>query len=85
MAKFDANIEQILALDHMGYSVYGLVTSPGKIIVKRESFKEGEMPSHLSGYAGQNAKVARACKGKKGLAWVQCLRDKSRELGTAKA
>jgi len=84
MVKFDANIEQIMALDEMGYSVYGLVTSPGKIIVKRESFEKGEVPPHLSGYLGQNAKVAKACKGKKGLAWVQCLRDKSVELGTKK-
>jgi len=82
--KFDGNIEQLMDLDRRGYSVYGLVTAPGKIIVKRESFPEGEVPPHLKEYVGQNAKVAKACKGKKGLAWIQCLRDKSRELGTAK-
>jgi len=82
--KFDGNIEQLMALDKMGYSVYGLVTSPGKIIVKEESFPEGEVPDHLRDYVGQNAKVAKACKGKKGLAWVECLRRKSVELGTKK-
>jgi len=84
MPKFDASIEQLLELDHRGWSVYGLKTSPGKIILKRESFKEGEVPDHLKSYIGQTAAVAKACKGKKGLAWVQCLRDKARELGITK-
>ena len=84
MAKFSLDIGDLLASDHRGYSVYGIVTSPGKIVVKRESFEEGKVPEHLRSYLGQNAKVAKACKGKKGMAWVQCLREKSRELGTAK-
>jgi len=82
--KFDGSVASLMALDHQGYSVYGLVTSPGKIIVKTESFPEGEVPEHLKKYVGQNAPVARACKGKRGLAWVECLRRKSVELGTKK-
>jgi len=82
--KLNIDMDQLLALDHEGYSVYGISTSPGKVVIKPESFPEGEVPPHLQSYVGQNAKVARACKGKKGMAFVSCMRRKSIEMGTAK-
>ena len=58
--------------------------APGKIIVKEESFPEGEVPPHLKPYVGKAAVLGKACKGRKGQAYVECLRKKAVELGIAK-
>ena len=78
------NQPDFIALDHSGYSVYGNVLSPNKVVVKRESFPEGEVPPHLTGYIGQTAKVAKACKGKREYAYTICLREKAKEHGVTK-
>ncbi|MCS7124558.1 MAG: hypothetical protein NZ932_03985 [Candidatus Bathyarchaeota archaeon] len=80
------NPPDLIALSEQGFSVYGTVLSPQKVVVKRQSFPKGKgkIPPHLAPFKGQNAKVAKACAGRKGQAYVQCLRQKSIELGTAK-
>jgi len=84
MTKFNVSLDDLLAADKRGYSVYGNVLAPGKVILKRESFPEGEVPAHLKTYVGQTGKVAHACKGRKGQAYVECLRTKAKEMGITK-
>ena len=78
------NQPDFIALDHSGYSVYGNVLSPNKVVVKPESFPEGKVPPHLTGYLGQTAKVSKACAGKTGYARVVCMKRKAVELGITK-
>ena len=82
MAKISGDLLQLLS--NPDVSVYGNVMAPGKIVVKTPSFPKGEVPSHLTGYVGQTGKVAHACKGRRGMAFVNCLKTKAKEMGVTK-
>jgi len=64
--------------------VYSHPFAPGKVIAGRLAFSRYKIPEPLEKYVGQTGKVAHACKGKKGYAFVVCLREKSKEMGITK-
>lgn len=43
------------------------------LMIKRPSFPKGEVPAHLQPYLGQARGAPRACKGRKGQAYRECL------------
>jgi len=82
MTKISGDILSLIS--DPSVSVYGISTSPGKIILKAPSFAKGKTPAHLEKYTGQTAPLPKACKGKKGMGFVKCMRDKAKEMGIAK-
>ena len=58
--------------------------APGKVYIGALAFGRGEVPAPLKGYVGQTGKVAAKCKGRKGYAFVACLREQAKEMGITK-
>lgn len=48
-------------------------TSTRLIALKRASYAKGEFPPHLQKFAGQVKAAPKACKGKKGQSYRECL------------
>jgi hypothetical protein len=67
-----------------GLRVAATPFSPGKVYIGRLAFGRGAVPHPLTSYVGQTAKVAAACKGQRGYAFVACLRNKAKEMGITK-
>ena len=82
--KVHVDIADLMRLDHEGYSVYGNVFTPGKIIIKRESFPEGKVPKPLEDYVGQAAELGKACRGRKGQAFIRCMQEEAVKRGIKK-
>lgn len=64
--------------------VYSTPFAPGKVVSGYLAFERGKVPAPLKTYVGQTGKVAKACKGKRGYAFVVCLREKAKEMGITK-
>lgn len=64
--------------------VFSTPFAPGKVIIGSLAFGRGKVPEPLKGYVGQTAKVAKACKGKRGYAFVVCLREQAKKMGITK-
>ena len=83
--KFSLPIEQLIAINETpGTRAYSTPFAPGKVVIGSLAFGRGVVPAPLSGYVGQTAKVARACKGRRGYAFVACMRVKAKEFGITK-
>jgi hypothetical protein len=58
--------------------------APDKIYIGALRWGRGKVPEPLKGYVGQTGKVAAACKGQRGFAFVSCLKNKAKEMGITK-
>jgi len=83
--KFSLPIEELIAINESpGTRAYSTPFAPGKVVIGSLAWGRGEVPEKLKSYVGQTAEVAKACKGRKGYAFVVCLREKAKELGITK-
>jgi hypothetical protein len=69
---------------HPGLRVASTPFAPGKVYIGRLAFGRGAVPKPLVKYVGQVGKVATACAGQRGYAFVECLRAKAKEMGIRK-
>jgi hypothetical protein len=85
MVKVRLSGEELYQLaSHPGLRVASTPFAPGKIYIGRLAFGRGAVPKPLTGYVGQVGKVAAACKGQRGYAFVACLKSKAEEMGIKK-
>lgn len=50
------------------------------LVLKKLSWKKGEVPEHLKKYIGQISEAPTRCKGKKGAEYRECLIIESRKI-----
>ncbi len=64
-----------IPLNEIGKAILYLAptTSTRLVAIKRASFAKGETPSHLKPFLGQVKAAPKACKGKKGQSYRECL------------
>ena len=51
-----------------------------QLVLKKLSWKKGEVPEHLKEYVGQISEAPTRCKGKKGVEYRECLVTESRKI-----
>ncbi len=51
-----------------------------QLVLKKLSWKKGEVPEHLKKYVGQISEAPTRCKGKKGADYRKCLITESRKI-----
>ncbi len=83
--KVRMGAEQLLAIAKSeGLRVASTPFNPEIVYIGALAWKRGAVPEPLKSYVGQTGKVAAACKGRSGYAFVACLREKAKEMGIKK-
>jgi len=85
MVKVRFGAEQLLRLaTAKGTRVASTPFNPDIVYIGRLAFHRGKIPEPLKKYVGQMAPGARACKGKTGYGFVECLKEQAIKLGIKK-
>jgi len=83
--KINLSGEQLYELSkHPALRVASTPFAPGKVYVGALAYSRGKVPEPLERFTGQMREVSRKCKGKKGYAFVVCLRTQAKEMGITK-
>ena len=86
MVKIRLSGEELYQLaSHPGLRVASTPFAPGTVYIGRLAFGRGPIPKPLTSYVGQVGKVATACKGQRGYAFVECLKSQAEKMGIKKS